>query len=62
MGPRAGRLGGEVVFEGTPNEMLKTHTLTSQYLNGERTIEVPTERRKGNGNVLRLVGAKGNNL
>ena len=62
MGPRAGRLGGEVVFEGTPTEMLKTHTLTSQYLNGERSIEVPTKRRKGNGNVLRLIGAKGNNL
>ena len=62
MGPKAGRLGGEVVFQGTPAEMLKTHTLTSQYLNGQRAIEVPLERRKGNGNVLRLVGAKGNNL
>lgn len=62
MGPRAGRLGGEVVFEGTPQQMLHTSTLTSQYLNGQRAIEVPRERRKGNGDVLRLVGARGNNL
>lgn len=62
MGPRAGRLGGEVVFQGTPQEMLDTDTLTSQYLNGKRRIEIPAERRVGNGQVLRLVGAKGNNL
>lgn len=62
MGPRAGRLGGEVVFQGTPQEMLTTDTLTSQYLNGKRRIEIPAERRVGNGQVLRLVGAKGNNL
>ena len=62
MGPRAGRLGGEVVFEGTPQQMLHTSTLTSQYLNGQRAIEVPRERRMGNGDVLRLVGARGNNL
>lgn len=62
MGPRAGRLGGEVVFQGTPQEMLATDTLTSQYLNGKRRIEIPAERRVGNGQVLRLVGAKGNNL
>ena len=62
MGPRAGRLGGEVVFEGTPQQMLHTSTLTSQYLNGQRAIDVPRERRKGNGDVLRLVGARGNNL
>jgi excinuclease ABC subunit A len=62
MGPKAGRLGGEVVFAGTPEEMMKTHTLTSQYLNGEMAIEVPAERRKGNGNKLRLLGARGNNL
>lgn len=62
MGPRAGRLGGEVVFQGTPQEMLATETLTSQYLNGKRRIEIPAERRVGNGQVLRLVGAKGNNL
>lgn len=62
MGPRAGRLGGEVVFAGTPAEMLKTQTLTAQYLNGELAIEVPRTRRKGNGQILRLVGARGNNL
>lgn len=62
MGPWAGRLGGEVVFQGTPQEMLATDTLTSQYLNGKRRIEIPAERRVGNGQVLRLVGAKGNNL
>lgn len=62
MGPKAGRLGGEVVFEGTPQKMLQTHTLTSQYLNGEKAIEIPTERRKGNGKSIRLKGAKGNNL
>ena len=62
MGPKAGRLGGEVVFAGTPDEMLKTHTLTSQYLNGECAIEVPVERRKGNGHSIWLRGAKGNNL
>ena len=47
---------------GTPEEMLRTHTLTSQYLNGEMKIEVPAVRRKGNGHVLRLTGATGNNL
>lgn len=62
MGPKAGRLGGDVVFAGTPQEMLRTHTLTSQYLNGERSIEVPVTRRKGNGHSLWLKGAKGNNL
>lgn len=62
IGPRAGRLGGEVVFEGTPAQMLQTQTLTSQYLNSRRAIEVPATRRKGNGHVLRLVGARGNNL
>lgn len=62
IGPKAGRLGGEVVFQGTPQQMLKANTLTSQYLNGSRAIEVPTERRKGNGQSLRLLGARGNNL
>ena len=62
MGPTAGRMGGEVVFAGTPREMLQTHTLTSQYLNGERGIEVPAKRREGNGHSLWLRGAKGNNL
>ncbi len=62
MGPKAGRLGGEVVFEGTPDEMLLTETLTSQYLNGKKKIEIPAERRKGNGKSIVLKGAKGNNL
>lgn len=62
MGPKAGRLGGEVVFAGMPEEMLKTDTLTSQYLNGKMKIELPAERRKGNGKSLWLRGARGNNL
>ena len=62
MGPKAGRLGGEVVFSGTPSEMLQTETMTSQYLNGEMKIEVPAKRRKGNGKSIWLKGAKGNNL
>ena len=62
MGPKAGRLGGEVVFEGTPQEMLQRETLTSQYLTGKLKIEVPAERRKGNGKSIWIRGAKGNNL
>lgn len=62
IGPKAGRKGGEVVFEGTPQEMLKTHTITAQYLNGERAIEVPAVRRKGNGKSIKIYGATGNNL
>lgn len=62
MGPKAGRLGGEVVFQGTPKEMLQAETLTADYLNGRRAIEIPKERRKGNGQVLRICGTKGNNL
>ena len=62
MGPLAGRKGGEVVYQGTPEDMLKTDTLTSRFLNGKEKIEVPTQRRKGNGKTLRIVGAKGNNL
>lgn len=62
LGPRAGRLGGEVVFQGTPAEMLHTHTLTAQYLNGERCIAIPAARRTGSGEWLTLEGATGNNL
>ena len=62
MGPKAGRLGGEVVFSGTPQKMLETDTLTSRYLNGKAQIEVPAQRRKGNGKSLWLKGARGNNL
>ncbi len=62
IGPKAGRKGGEEVFEGTPEEMLTTDTLTAQYLNGERAIELPAERRKGNGKMITIHGASGNNL
>ena len=62
IGPRAGRKGGEVVFQGTPQQMLHTHTLTAQYLNHERAIEVPAHRRKGNGQRIALCGCTGNNL
>ena len=62
MGPFAGRKGGEVVFEGTPEEMLKKNTLTSNYLNGKLEIAIPQKRRKGNGKTLVIEGATGNNL
>ena len=62
IGPRAGRKGGEVVFQGTPAQMLQSETLTADYLNGTRRIAIPEQRREGNGKVLRIVGAKGNNL
>ncbi|MBQ2838119.1 MAG: excinuclease ABC subunit UvrA [Muribaculaceae bacterium] len=62
IGPKAGRKGGEVVFQGKPKEMLKTSTLTSQYLNGEKCICIPKNRRKGNGKKIHLTGCTGNNL
>lgn len=62
MGPRAGRHGGEVVFAGTPAEMLKSQTMTAAFLNGKEKIEVPAILRSGNGKVLTIKGAKGNNL
>lgn len=62
VGPKAGRKGGEIVFQGTPADMLKTHTLTAQYLNGEKKIEIPKKRRKGNGKSIILHGCRGNNL
>lgn len=62
IGPGAGRHGGEVVFSGTPAKMMEAHTLTADYLSGERTIPVPEKRRKGNGKTLKLLGASGNNL
>lgn len=62
IGPRAGRHGGEVVFEGTPDEMLKSGTITAEYLNGTRRIEIPHSRRKGNGKRVILHGASGHNL
>ncbi len=62
IGPKAGRKGGKVVFAGTPEDMLKSGTLTAGYLNGSLKIEVPAKRRKGNGKKLTLKGCSGNNL
>lgn len=62
LGPRAGRLGGEVVFAGTPQKMLEADTMTSSFLNGKTTIDIPEHRRKGNGLKLEIKGARGNNL
>ncbi len=62
IGPKAGRKGGNVVFAGTPKELLRSDTLTSNYLNGKLKIEIPKERRKGNGKYLTLNGCTGNNL
>ena len=62
LGPRAGRLGGEVVFAGTPQKMLEADTMTSSFLNGKTTIDIPEQRRKGNGLKLEIKGARGNNL
>ncbi|MDE6805011.1 MAG: excinuclease ABC subunit UvrA, partial [Muribaculaceae bacterium] len=62
IGPGAGRHGGEVVFQGTPEKMLKTKTLTASYLNGAKEISIPEQRRKGNGKYLVLRGATGHNL
>ena len=62
IGPKAGKHGGEVVASGRPKDLLKLDTVTSSYLNGKLQIEIPAERRKGNGHVLELNGASGNNL
>lgn len=62
IGPFAGKHGGEIISEGTPKQLVKQHTLTAQYLNGEKEIAVPAERRKGNGKKIVLKGATGNNL
>ena len=62
IGPRAGRRGGEVVFQGTVDEMLKQQTITAQYLNGQLSIALPARRREGNGHSLVLRGCRGNNL
>ena len=62
IGPAAGRFGGQIVSKGTPAELLKEHTLTAAYLNGEKEIAVPKTRREGNGKTLKLTGATGNNL
>lgn len=62
IGPKAGRFGGQIISKGTPKELLKEHTLTASYLNGEMEIAVPKKRREGNGKSLKLTGATGNNL
>lgn len=62
IGPGAGKTGGEVVYQGTPQKMLKSHTLTADYLNGVKAINVPETRRKGNGKYIELKGASGHNL
>ena len=62
IGPFAGKNGGQIISAGTPEQLLKENTLTAQYLNGKLEIEIPKERRKGNGKTLRLEGATGNNL
>ena len=62
IGPRAGRKGGEVVFQGTPEEILKTNSVTANYLNGTSSIPIPQKRRNGNGHNLIIKGASGNNL
>ena len=62
IGPAAGKFGGEIVSEGTPSELLTHNTLTAQYLNGTKKIEIPSKRRKGNKHTLELTGATGNNL
>lgn len=62
MGPLAGKGGGEVVWEGKPQNISKANTLTAKYINGELQIPIPGERRKGNGNHLKLIGCTGNNL
>ena len=62
IGPAAGKFGGEIVSEGTPSELLTQNTLTAQYLNGTKEIEIPSKRRKGNKHTLELTGATGNNL
>ena len=62
IGPKAGRRGGNVVFSGTPSELLKADTITARYLNGKEKIEIPAERRPGNGKFIKLTGCTGNNL
>jgi excinuclease ABC subunit A len=62
IGPKAGRKGGEVVYQGTPAKMLEQHTITTDYLNGLKKIEIPERRRAGNGKSIWIRGAHGNNL
>ncbi len=62
IGPKAGKYGGKIISEGTPQQLLSEHTLTAQYINGEKEIEIPKKRREGNGKFMKLTGASGNNL
>ncbi|RUA10293.1 MAG: excinuclease ABC subunit UvrA [Flavobacteriia bacterium] len=62
IGPEAGKHGGKIISEGTPEEILKSNTITAAYLNGTKFFEIPKERRKGNGKTIVLKGATGNNL
>jgi excinuclease ABC subunit A len=62
VGPKAGYHGGKIMAQGTPQDVLKSHTLTASYLNGEKEIAVPEERRKGNGKCIELKGVTGHNL
>ncbi|MBQ4819160.1 excinuclease ABC subunit UvrA [Aquimarina sp. MMG016] len=62
IGPLAGKHGGEIISEGTPEELQQHDTLTADYLSGKKEIEVPAKRRKGNGKKISLKGATGNNL
>ncbi|HBI00602.1 MAG TPA: excinuclease ABC subunit UvrA [Flavobacterium sp.] len=62
IGPKAGRFGGRIISEGTPKQLLLENTMTAQYMSGKMKIEIPKKRREGNGKVLKLSGATGNNL
>ena len=62
IGPRAGKHGGEILWQGKPKDLIKANTITADYLTGKRSMEIPKERRKGNGKFLKLKGATGNNL
>ncbi|WP_055436743.1 excinuclease ABC subunit UvrA [Lacinutrix algicola] len=62
IGPRAGKFGGEIISQGTPKQLLKEKTLTAEYLNGKKQIEIPAKRREGNGKFMELKGCTGNNL
>lgn len=63
LGPRAGKLGGELMAEGTPDQLMKNpNSLTGQYLSGAQKIAIPQKRRSGNGHAIQLFGASGNNL
>ena len=62
IGPKAGKHGGEVLWQGSPKDLIKAKTITADYLTGRRSIKVPSKRREGNGNFIKLKGASGNNL